>query len=152
MILQCKLQFRNTSRIIGMSDAIMLFCPLLDCLILCRIGVVGEKCGLIVLDLVNSQSIMYIVSQLYHFLRFDSTVVINVLISISSPKLSNQVFLISKDRVCEHASGLTTTPKAELFCNCKRRKFTDQNKVKICKLDKQNFKFSGQRIGCPSPN
>jgi len=25
-----------------------------------------------------------------------------------------------------------------------------QNKVKICKLYSQNFKFSGQKIGCPS--
>jgi len=37
-------------------------------------------------------------------------------------------------RVQEHASGLTSTPKAELFCNCKGKKFIGQNKVKIFKL------------------
>ena len=40
----------------------------------------GEKCGLTVLVLVNTQSIMHLASQLYDVLRFDSTVVINVLI------------------------------------------------------------------------
>ena len=45
---------------------------------------VGEKCGLTVLVLVNAQSIMHIVFQLYDVLRFDSTaqyncIVINVL-------------------------------------------------------------------------
>ena len=50
----------------------------------------------------------------------------------------------------EYASGLTTTPKAELFCNCKPRKFIGQHKVKIFKLQSQNFKFLGQKIGCPS--
>jgi len=54
--------------------------------------VVGEKCGLAVLVLVNAQSIMHIVLQLYDVLRFASTVVINVLINISSAKLNNQVF------------------------------------------------------------
>jgi len=54
--------------------------------------VVGEKCGLTVLDLLNPQSIMCIVFQLYDVLRFDSTVVINVLINIPPPKLNNQVF------------------------------------------------------------
>jgi len=52
--------------------------------------VIGEKCGLAVLVLVNAQSIMHIVFQLYDVLRIDSTVVINVLINISSPKLNNQ--------------------------------------------------------------
>jgi len=52
---------------------------------------VGEKCGLAVIGLVNAQSIMHIVFQLY-VLRFDSTVVINILINISSPKLNNQIF------------------------------------------------------------
>jgi len=36
--------------------------------------------------------------------------------------------------VHEYASGLNSTPKAELFCSCKRRKFIGQNKVKISKL------------------
>jgi len=53
---------------------------------------VGEKCGLTVLVLVNAQSIMRIVFHLYDVLRFDSTVVIDVLINISSPKLNNQIF------------------------------------------------------------
>jgi len=41
--------------------------------------------------------------------------------------------------VHEYAFGLTSTPKAELFCSSKRRKFIGQNKVKICKLQSQNF-------------
>jgi len=54
---------------------------------------VGEKCGLTVLVLVNSQSIMHIVFQFHDVLRFDSTVVVNVLINIvSSLKLINQTF------------------------------------------------------------
>ena len=67
----------------------MLFYPLLDDWKLYRIG---EKRGLTILVLVNAQSIMYIVFQLYDVLRFDSAVVINVLINISSPKLNNQIF------------------------------------------------------------
>jgi len=54
--------------------------------------VVGEKCGLTVLVLLNAHSIMHIVFQLYDVLRFGSTVVINVLINISSPKLNNRLF------------------------------------------------------------
>jgi len=54
--------------------------------------VVGEKCGLTVLVLLNAHSIMHIVFQLYDVLRFGSTVLINVLINISSPKLNNQFF------------------------------------------------------------
>jgi len=76
---------------------------------------------------------MPIVFQLYDVLRFESAVVINVLINISSPN-TTKYFLISKLTVHEHTYGLTTTPKAELLCSCKRRKFIDQNKVKICKL------------------
>jgi len=53
---------------------------------------VGEKCGLTVLVLVNAQPIMRIVFQLYDILRFDSTVVIDVLIIITSPKLKNYIF------------------------------------------------------------
>jgi len=37
-------------------------------------------------------------------------------------------------RVHEYASGLTATPKAELFRSCKHRKCIGQNEVKICKL------------------
>jgi len=36
--------------------------------------------------------------------------------------------------VHEYVSGLTSTPKVELFCSCKRRKFIGENKVKISKL------------------
>jgi len=67
------------------------------------------------LGLVNAQSIMHIAFQCYDVLRFDSTVVIYVLINISSPKLNNQKSKISKHRVHEYASGLTSTPKAELY-------------------------------------
>jgi len=101
---------------------------------LCRIGVVGEKRGLTVLVLVNAQSIMHIVFELHDVLRFDSTVVINVLINISSTKLNNQFFVKFRSRVHKYASGLNLTPKAELFCSCERRKCIGQNKVKICKL------------------
>jgi len=63
--------------------------------------VVGEMCSLTVLVLVNAQSIMHIVFQLYDVLRFCYTVqynyiVINALINISFPKLNNQFFSISK--------------------------------------------------------
>jgi len=54
---------------LAISDVIMLFCPLLDDGMLCRIGVVDEKCGLTVLVLVNAQSILHIVFQLYDILR-----------------------------------------------------------------------------------
>ena len=50
----------------------------------------------------------------------------------------------------EYASGVTSTPKDELFYSCKRRKFIGHNKVKICKLWSQNFKFLGQKIGYPN--
>jgi len=49
----------------------------------------AKKRGLTVLGLVNAQSIMYILFQLYDVLRFDSTVFINVLVNILSPKLNN---------------------------------------------------------------
>jgi len=43
--------------------------------------------------LVNAQSIIaHSVSTLYDVVRFDSTLVINVLINPSSPKLNNQFF------------------------------------------------------------
>jgi len=95
--------------------------------------VVGEKCSLTVLVLINAQSIMHIVFQLYDVLRFDSTVqhnyvVINVLINMSSPKSSK--FFKFRSRVHKYASGLTSIPKAELFCSCKCRKFIGQNKAK----------------------
>jgi len=53
---------------------------------------VDEKCGLTVLVLVNAQSMMHVVFQLYDVLRFHSTVDINVLINISSQKLNNHFF------------------------------------------------------------
>ena len=53
---------------------------------------IGEKFGLTILDFVNAQSIIHIVLQLHDVLRFDSAVVINVLINTSSPKLNNQIF------------------------------------------------------------
>jgi len=51
------------------------------------------KSDLTVLGLVNTQSIMHIVLHLYDVLKFDSIVVINVFISISSPKLNNNMFI-----------------------------------------------------------
>jgi len=77
---------------------------------------------------------MHIVFQLYDALRLDSTVVINVFINVTSPKLYNQFFLILKFGVHEYASGLTSTPKAELLCSCKLKKFIGQSKIKICRL------------------
>jgi len=55
-----------------------------------------------------------IVFRLHDVLGFDSSLVINVLIHISSLKLNNQVF---RSIMHEYASGLTTTPKAQLLCN-----------------------------------
>jgi len=46
--------------------------------------VVGKKCGLMVFVLINAQSIMHTVFQLFDVLRFDSSVAIIVLINISS--------------------------------------------------------------------
>jgi len=69
---------------------ITLFCPLLDDCI-CRIGVVGEKCGLTVLVLVNAHSIVHILFQLYDVLRFDSILVIGYL-SIHHPKVKQPNF------------------------------------------------------------
>jgi len=54
--------------------------------------------------------------------------------------------------VHEYASGLISTPKAELFCSCKRRKSIGQNEVKIFTFECQNVKILGQKIGCPSYN
>jgi len=71
-----------------------------------------------------------IVFQLYDVLRFDSTIVINVRINISSLKLNNQFFKF-RSIVHEYASNLTTS---ELFCSCKRRKFLGQSKVKILSI------------------
>jgi len=56
-------------------------------------------------------------AQLYEVLRFDSTVVIDVLINISSLKVKQPIFLISKHRVHEYASGLNSTPEAEICCS-----------------------------------
>jgi len=83
------MQFCDNNGLVSISDVIMLFCPLLDDWILCRIG---EKCCLTILVLVNAQSIMHIAFQLYDVLRFHSAVVINVLINISSLKLNNHFF------------------------------------------------------------
>ena len=46
----------------------------------------------------------------------------------------------------EYAFGLTSTPKAEIFYSSKRRKFIVQNKVKISKLQSQNFTFLAQKL------
>ena len=50
MLLHAQLQFcSNNNGFVAISDVIMLFCPLLGDWMLCRIGVVREKCGLTVL-------------------------------------------------------------------------------------------------------
>jgi len=54
--------------------------------------------------------------------------------SISSLKSNNQFFFKFPSIGYEYDSELATTPKAELFCSCKRRKFIGQSNVKICKL------------------
>ena len=43
----------------------------------------------------------------------------------------------------EYTSGSTSTPKAELFCSCKRRKFIGQEKSKFVnyKVKILSFKF-----------
>jgi len=51
--------------------------------------------------------------KLYDVLRLDSAVVIDVLVNVSSPKLTINLLKISKHRVYECASGLTSIPKAE---------------------------------------
>jgi len=82
--------------------------------------VVGEKCGLTLLVLVNAQSVMHTVFQIYDVLRFDSTVVINVLINMSSPNLNSQFFFYFE---AECINMLLDNLNSELFCSCKRRKF-----------------------------
>ena len=52
---------------------------------------VGEKCGLTVLVLVNAQSIVHILFQLYDVLRFDSILVVGYL-SIYHPKVKQPNF------------------------------------------------------------
>ena len=56
------------------------------------------------------------------------------LCNTSSLKLNNQFFFQFLSVVHEYAAELTSIPKTELFCSCKRRWFIGQNKVKICKL------------------
>jgi len=82
---------------------------------------------------------MHLVFQLYGVLRFDSTVCMNiVLINISSLKLNNQIF---RSLVHKYASELTTTPKAELFRNCKYRKIIGQNKSKFVNYEIKIYVF-----------
>ena len=104
------------------------------------------------LFLVNAQSITHIVFQLYDVLRFDSTIVINVLINILYHPQSSTTnfFFLFPSRRHKCASALTSAPKAELLCSFKCRKFIGQNKVKICNLLSQNFKFLSQKICCPT--
>ena len=74
---------------------------------------------------------MHTVFQLYDVLRFDSTVVINVLINISSLKVKQPNFLMVKHRVHECASGLNSTPKAELFMYLQTQIFIGQKMSKF---------------------
>jgi len=51
------------------------------------------------------------------------------------------IVFFSKLRVHKCTSGLTSTPKVELFYCCKRWKFIGQNKVKICTTFVLSFSF-----------
>jgi len=90
----------------AIPGVMMLFCPLLDDWISCRIGVVRQE--------TRSYSTCFGKRPIHYAYK-----------------------------VFEYASGLTSTPKAELFCSCNCRKFIGQNKVKI-------LSFQVKRIGCPS--
>jgi len=57
---------------------------------------------------------MHVVFQL-HVLRFDSTVVIDLLINIICPKLNHQVCFNSNVDVYDYASRLASMLKAEIF-------------------------------------
>jgi len=94
---------------------------------------------------------MHITFQLYDVLRFDATVVIYVIYQYIIPK-ANKYFKVSQHRVQKYASGLPQRLRLNHFAVAKRRNFIGQNKVKICKLSSQNFKFSGKKFGCPTHN
>jgi len=132
--LQALLQSCNNDGFAAIFELIILFCPLLNDWILCTINVVRQETWSYSIWFGKWSIIMHIVFQISDVLRFDCTVYINVLINISPVKVKESIFFNSKHRVHEYASGLTLTPKVELFCSCKRRKFIGQNKVKICKL------------------
>jgi len=51
-----------------------------------------------------------------------------------------------KLRVYEYAFGLTSTPKDEIFCSCKRRKFIGQNKVKIVNNKVKFLRFQVKKL------
>ena len=90
MLLQVWLQVCNNHGFVAISDARRnsVVCPLLDSWMLCRIGVLRQEMCLTVLGLVNAQSILHKVFQLYELLRFATTLVVNVLICISTPNLN----------------------------------------------------------------
>jgi len=70
-------------------------------------------------------------------MMFSDLTLLHVLmyLSIYHPQSeTTNCFQISKLTVHEYASGLTSTPKAEIFCSCKHRKSIGQNKVNMCKL------------------
>ena len=101
MLLQVYLQFCNNNGFVASSGVIMLFCPLLDDWIVCRISMVRQE--------TMSYSSWFGKCSIHHTYNI-------------STLWYSQAWLN------------TSTPKAELFCSCKRRKFIGQNTVKICKL------------------
>jgi len=72
----------------------------------CTVRYKPKNVGITVLGLVNVQSDMCIMFQLYDVLRFDSTVIINVLIYISSLKLNNQLFFNFRSIVHEYTENV----------------------------------------------
>jgi len=89
---------------------------------------------------------MHKVFQLYDVLSFDSTEVIDLLIDISFPKLNNQIFSFRSIECMNMFLGQPQHLKLNYFADANPEKL----QVKICKLSCQNFKFLGQKIGCPS--
>jgi len=133
-LLQVLLQFCNNNGFVTISNVIMLFCPLVDDWILCRIGVARHetwsysnwlrKCSI---HYTYSVSTLWC-SQVWLYCSYSCTYLNNI------PKIKQPIFFITKHRVHEYVSGLTSTPEAELICSCKVRKCIGLNKVKISKL------------------
>ena len=92
MFLQVQLQFWNSHGFVANFDVIMLFCPQPDDWILSRLGVaIQETCSYSTCFGKWPIHCAYIVFKLCDIRRFDSTVVINVLINMSCLSLNNQI-------------------------------------------------------------
>ena len=96
------LQFCNDNGFAATSDVIMLFCPLLDNWILCRIGVVRQETWSYSTWFVKFSS-MFSTSDV---LRCDSTVVIDVLINISSLKVKQPIICKFRSVECRPVTSL----------------------------------------------